>query len=181
MKNLNLRTATGLLLFGTVSCLMLLEPVDAQADEVDLRLLGGIGRVRTNYEVNNMDKQGGHAVMQILHHIPQGRFPHSWGLELGRHRIFSSSEGNLEYDMIGIMVESNPYKRLLLNLGTAGYLGRGGISDANAVGLRASVGSFIPISKRLRLMGFIRQDIILDERQTSLLGVEGGLQIRVWP
>jgi hypothetical protein len=93
--------------------------------------------------------------------------------------VLSSDAGDLEYTSIGLMVESRPSKRIILQLGTIGYQGEG-LSNNNPWGIRAGVGTDYSFSKCCKLVGLLRSDRIFDEEETVIYSLQVGVQIRVW-
>lgn len=164
---------------SALALLLALMMISAHADEIDFRLLAGIGNVNTDYSLPGQDEKGRHEAIQVLHYIYEGPWPHAWGLEIGRHRVFTSSVGDLDYTVIGIFVEARPYKHLMTQIGTLGYHGSG-ISDNNPFGLRAGIGTDYPLNDRFKLVGFVRQERIFDKEETTIISLELGIQFRIW-
>ena len=154
----------------------------ASDDTVSLRVLGGIGSVSTDYDFAGQEEEGQNITAQIIHFIPEGPFPHAWGLEIGHFAVLSTPAGDLDYDTVSLFVESSPFKSLRwfrANIGTGGYFGDG-LSDQKVFGTRVGLGAEIPVNDRFMALGFFRQDVIYDERKTRLFSLQIGVQVRLF-
>lgn len=153
----------------------------AANDTVNLRIYTGYGSVNTDYGFKGQDEEGQNIVLQLMQFIPEGPFPHAWGLEIGRFSVLSTAIGDLDYDSVSLFVESVPFKSvhwLRANIGTSGYFGDG-LSDNKVFGTRVGLGAEIPINDRFRFLGFLRKDTIYDEEKTSIFTLQLGLQLRL--
>lgn len=161
--------------------LVFFAPQAVAADTVNLRLTTGIASIDTDYAFSGQDKEGQGGILQIMQYIPDGPFPHSWGLEVGNFSVLSSDVGDLSYDTVCLFVEASPSKSvewLRTSIGTSGYLGDG-LSENKAFGVRVAIGAEVPLNDRFRLVGFIRRDSISDEEKTTINSIQLGVQVRI--
>jgi hypothetical protein len=165
--------------------LMLLAVVapqtQAATDTVNLRLIAGIASIDTDYNFSGQEKQGQNAFVQIMQYIPEGPFPHAWGLEVGHFSVLNTDVGDLDYDTVSLFVESTPFKSiswLRASIGTSGYFGHG-LSENKAFGYRAGIGAEVPINNRFSVLCFFRNDSIFDEEKTTIYSLQVGMQLRL--
>jgi len=152
----------------------------AFADQIQWRMLGGVGAVSSDYKNPAAKKKGNHVGMQILHLIQSGPFPHSWGLEAGKHTLYTGSGAGLKYDSFGLIVESRPLTWLLASIGTVGYQNTGNRKGADPYGIRAAIGVDWPLNKYFTVLGMFRQEKIFDGYSSAIVSAEIGLQLCLW-
>ena len=156
-------------------------PQAVASDTVNLRLIAGFASIDTDYTFSGQDEESQNMVLQIMQYIPEGPFPHAWGLEVGKFSVLSTNAGDLDYDSVSLFVESTPIKSvewLRASIGTSGYFGDG-LSKNKVFGLRAAIGAEVPFSDRFALVGFVRRDAIFDEEDTTIFSVQIGVQARI--
>lgn len=161
--------------------LVFFTPQAVAVDTVNLRLTSGITSIDTDYNFSGQDEEGQNLVLQIMQYIPEGPFPHSWGLEVGKFSVLSTDVGDLDYDIVSLFVEASPSKSvewLRTSIGTSGYFGDG-LSENKAFGIRVAIGAEVPLNDRFGLVGFIRRDAIFDVEKTAINSIQLGVQVRL--
>jgi hypothetical protein len=167
--------------FWFVLLVFFTQQTQAATDTVNLRLFAGVASIDTGYNFSGQQKQGQNAVLQIMQYIPEGPFPHSWGLEIGRFTVLTTDIGDLDYNTVSLFVESTPFKSvgwLRTSIGTSGYFGHG-LSENKAFGYRVGIGAEVPVSNRFRVLCFFRNDSIYDEEKTTVYSLQFGMQLRL--
>ncbi|NOZ54061.1 MAG: hypothetical protein GXP08_13180 [Gammaproteobacteria bacterium] len=161
--------------------LVFFAPQVIAKDSINLRLTSGIVSIDTDYDFAGQDEEGQNWLLQIMQYIPEGPFPHAWGLEIGNFTVLSTDEGDLSYDTVSLFVEATPVKSiewLRSSIGTSGYIGDG-LSENKVFGVRVGVGAEVPLNNRFRLVGYIRRDSIFDQETTTIFSVQLGVQARL--
>ncbi len=156
--------------------MLLSFPCVVSADEYRIRLLGGLGRTSTDAEAPDMQKTNDHYAVQLLQYIPQDERGRGWGIEIGKHRVFSSAAGNADYTEVGLLVEAVLFGIVTAQIGTVGYFAEH--SSRHPFGLRASLGMDRMISEHVFLSGFLRDDTIYDQQRVTARSVEIGIGYR---
>lgn len=161
----------------SAACVLVVTFSFATASLADskIRLLGGVGRSNTDYDLPNIDSKSYHYIFQSLLYVPGDRFRRGPGLEVGKHRVFNSDAGTLEFTSVGIFVEANFLGWLVTQIGTVGYIGNGDVNDQKPFGLRSAIGIERRIHGAFSLSGFLRQDRIFDDTNVSNLSVDIGV------
>ena len=142
--------------------------------DFEFRALVGVGQTNTNLKLPGKDRDNQHVAIQLLNKIPNDSLQRGWGIELGKHTVLSSDQGDLKFDSIGIIVQSNLFANFVGQLGTVGYIDT---DDSNHApfGFRLSLGIDNDINNSIFYSLRVRQDMIFDTKEIYAGSLEAGL------